>query len=152
MIMSKISVRQMIESDIPVLAHAVRQNWSRADAEHFATETACSFASSPWRPHFYTALHDADQIIGCAGYGPSWIGYNCYSIMWVSVFPAWQQKGVGKMLVSRCLNDLRAIATLVTLSTTKPDFYEQHWGFRQLHAFPGRQDESAQVLMSLVLP
>ena len=142
-------IRRLCEDDIPPLAHMVKANWSRGDAEHFISEAECSFASYAWRPHFYTAEIDGVPV-GCAAHVPNWISWGGYSLAWVGVFPSHQGQGVGRKLVNRCIDDIRARGTLIMLSTYVPEFYAKNWGFKKLQDFVGNDDKPS-VLMSLDL-
>lgn len=123
-------IRRTIEDDIPELCSIVSKNYNRETAEHFFDEVSLSFSSHLGRPWFYTALTDANMVVGCAGYGPSWTDYGAYSLFWVNVGPADQDCGFGKALVDRCLLDLVSRANVVILATTVPEFYSKVWGFK----------------------
>lgn len=144
-----IEVRLTIEDDVPTLARIVSENYSRAFAEYFVPECGCSFTTYPWKPHFYTAISDG-VIVGCACYVASWISWGTYSLAWVNTSRFYRRLGVGRALVDRCLNDISSIGSLVTLSTSVPDFYERNWGFKTLQEFFDHHGDSYSM-MSLQL-
>jgi GNAT superfamily N-acetyltransferase len=71
----------------------------------------------------------------------------------VQVHPAQQGHGVGQQLVTAALLELRPIASLVLLATTKPLYYQRHWGFKALDRFRAasmyERDGEIEHLMSL---
>jgi N-acetylglutamate synthase-like GNAT family acetyltransferase len=121
-------IRRTTEDDLPELCQIVSRNYDRETAEHFFDEANLSFSTRLGRPQFYTAV-EGGRLLGCAGYGPSWLTYGVYSLFWVNVPPDWRLKGIGKQLVQRCLRDLTSRADVVVLATTVPDFYWRNWGF-----------------------
>lgn len=143
-----ISIRRTIESDIPDLARIVSQNYSKETAEHFVPEVELSFASVPFRPWFYTAeIHG--EIVGCGGYGVSWLAYGAFSLFWINVAGWSRHRGIGRTIVEQCLRDLESRATLVILATSVPEFYSKNWKFETLTKFHG--DQMTDTLMALKL-
>jgi ribosomal protein S18 acetylase RimI-like enzyme len=136
-------IRRLTQDDIPECLHIVRRNWSLETAQSCHVELGQSFGTAVWRPIFYVACDAA--ILGLAGYSVSWMNYGIYDITWVNVDPSHQRRGVGKSLVDRCLHDISAVGSLVMLSTDKPEYYEQHWGFLRCFTHDGH------VIMRLVL-
>lgn len=139
-------IRRTIESDIPDLARIVSQNYTKETAEHFVPEAELSFASVPFRPWFYTAESEG-SIVGCGGYGVSWLAYGAFSLFWINVAGRSRNRGIGHAIVDRCLHDLKSRATLVILATSVPDFYSKNWNFQTLTKFHG--DQMTDTLMSL---
>lgn len=142
-------IRRTVESDVPDLARIVAGNYNKETAEHFVPEVELSFASVPFRPWFYTAEADG-AIVGCGGYGVSWLAYGAFSLFWINVDARRRSRGIGRAIVDHCLLDLRSRATLVLLATSVPDFYLTNWNFQTLTKFHG--DQMTDTLMSLELP
>lgn len=141
-------IRRTIESDIPALTKIVFKNYDKLTAEHFSAEVLCCFSNYLFRPNFYTALLN-DEIVGCASYIPNWLSYGSFSLSWVNVDREHQNRGFGKALVTKCLNDLSSIATLILLATSVPEFYSKNWKFVTIDTFDG--DMMTDTLMSLKL-
>lgn len=141
-------IRRLIEDDIPALAHIVAANYSRAIAESFVDEMVMTFAPYPYRPFFYTAIHEGEAV-GCAGYVANWLAYGTFTLSWVNVAKRLQGNGIGRMLVDRCLHDLAAKASFVILATSVPDFYAKNWGFVKIADMERQENEHmGTVVMS----
>jgi N-acetylglutamate synthase-like GNAT family acetyltransferase len=141
-------IRRTIEDDIPVLAHIVAENYSRAIAESFTDEMLMTFAPYPYRPFFYTAIQDGEPI-GCAGYVAAWLAYGTFTLSWVNVAKSLHGRGIGRQLVDRCLHDLKAKATFVILATSVPEFYSKNWGFQTIADMTAENEKLGTVVMSL---
>lgn len=141
-----ITIRRTEESDIPALTHIVSRNYGIGYAEQFNREIAMSFSSYFFRPWFYTAT-DQFRAVGCAGYGPALIDFSA-ALFWVNVHPDHQRRGIGKMLVQQCIDDLKAHARIVILNTDIPEFYEKNWRFQVLTI---TDDPGGKVIMGLRL-
>jgi predicted N-acetyltransferase YhbS len=141
-------VRRLIEDDIPALAHIIAANYSRSIAESFVDEMIMTFAPYPFRPFFYTAVHEG-KVVGCAGYVANWLAYGTFTLSWVNVAKKLQGMGIGRMLVDRCLSDLAAKASFVILATSVPEFYAKNWGFVKIATMPSQENEHlGNVVMS----
>ena len=141
-------IRRTIEDDIPVLAHIVAENYSRAIAESFTDEMLMTFAPYPYRPFFYTAVVGGEPI-GCAGYVASWLAYGTFTLSWVNVAKRLQGRGIGRQLVDRCMHDLKAKASFVMLATSVPDFYSKTWGFQKIADMTSENEQRGTVVMSV---
>jgi predicted N-acetyltransferase YhbS len=124
----KVAIRLLEPKDIPALLHIVRANWSEQTAQTAHVEIGQAFSQAVWRPIFYVAELDG-IVVGCACYHASWMAWGLYDIAWVNTHPSYQNEGVGRALVSRCINDIRAVGSLVMLTTKIPDYYAKNWGF-----------------------
>lgn len=144
-----IKIRRTSLDDIPSLTRIVHRNYAKETAEHFFDEINLSFSSALCRPWFYTAEDDELGVVGCAGYGTSWLAYGAYSLFWVNVDVRAQRRGVGTTLVQQCIDDLSHRATLILLATTIPGFYSKNWGFAARTDFSS--DQTTYTLMSLEL-
>ncbi len=125
---SPVRIRRLEPNDVPAALHIVRANWSEATAQSAHVEFGQAFSSAVWRPIFYAAEEDG-RVVGTAGYAVSWMQYGVYDITWVNVQTDRQRDGIGRMLVSQCLDDIRAVGSLAMLSTKVPDYYARWWGF-----------------------
>jgi predicted N-acetyltransferase YhbS len=127
----KVAVRLLEPKDIPALLHIIRANWSEQTAQTAHVEIGQAFSQAVWRPIFYVAELDG-IVVGCACYHASWMAWGLYDIAWVNTHPSYQNEGVGRALVSRCINDIRAVGSHVMLTTKIPDYYAKNWGFMPL--------------------
>lgn len=143
-------IRRTVENDIPALVEIVFKNYDKQIAEHFSAEILCAFSNYLFRPNFYTALIADNKVVGCASYISNWLSYGSFSLSWVNVGIEYQGNGYGKALVTKCLNDLNSIATLVLLATSVPEFYSKNWKFVTIDTFDGG-DLTQDTLMSLKL-
>lgn len=77
---------------------------------------------------------DADRapLVGMACYAASWMALGCYELTWVNVVPVRQGRGVGQQLVNKCLAEVKAVADVVMLTTSKPDYYRRFWNFQTI--------------------
>ncbi len=141
-------IRRMIEDDIPILAHIVAENYSRAIAESFTDEMLMTFAPYPYRPFFYTAVEN-NEPIGCAGYVAAWLAYGTFTLSWVNVRKDMQGYGFGRKLVDRCMYDLKAKASFVILATSVPEFYSKNWGFKKIAEMTSENEQMGTVVMSV---
>jgi GNAT superfamily N-acetyltransferase len=144
-----IVIRRTTENDASDLTRIVSENYSRAFAEIFASELDGALSPFPNGPHFYTAVMD-DRVAGCACYAPSWISWGTFSIGWVNADKDVRNHGIGRALVSKCISDIKNIGTLVTISTSVPEFYKKNWDFKHLQDFSGNEGDT-YALMSLSL-
>lgn len=140
-------IRRMIEDDIPILAHIVAENYSRALAESFTDEMLMTFAPYPYRPFFYAAIED-NEPIGCAGYVASWLAYGTFTLAWVNVAKRLHGRGIGRQLVNRCMSDLQAKGSFVILATSVPDFYSKNWGFKKIADMTSENEHMGTIIMS----
>lgn len=121
-------IRRLAYNDIPSCLHIVNENWGQTISQSCHIEFGQAFGNAVWKPIFYVVEID-QTVVGMAGYAVSWMNYGIYDITWVNVDPLFQRNGIGKMLVSRCIDDIKAIGSLIMISTDIPDYYKQHWGF-----------------------
>lgn len=121
-------VRPLGIEDIPALLHIVRSNWSENIAQMAHVEFGQAFNQAVWKPIFYVAEVNG-KIVGSAGYHVSWMAYGVYDITWVNAHIDHRNVGIGRALVTRCIDDIRAVGSLAMLSTKSPEYYAKRWGF-----------------------
>lgn len=128
------SIRRLRTDDIPACLGIVRDNYSIATAQSCHIELGQSFGDAAWKPIFYVAELQG-EIVGVGGYAVSWINYGIYDITWINVARRFQRRGIGRRIVNRCIEDIRAVGLLVMLSTDIPEYYKRWWGFEQCFSY-----------------
>lgn len=126
--------RRLQSEDIPCCLAIVRENWGIATAQSCHVELGQAFGEAVWKPIFYVA-ETGGQVVGVGGYCVSWMNYGIYDITWINVLAAMQRRGIGRLIVNRCLDDIRAVGLLAMLSTDIPEYYERWWGFERCFAY-----------------
>lgn len=122
------TLRLISRDDLPACIEIVRRNYDQSIARLAAMELAHSSLTT------YVAEQDG-VIVGCAAYAPATMDYGVYEICWINVTPASQRRGIGRMLVEKCLADVRSVGNMVLLSARTPQYYAEHWGFRAIHNY-----------------
>lgn len=139
-------IRLAVPQDLEALVSIVSRNWDRETARSVIIELDQAFRPHDWRPVLYVAEWDG-VVVGSAAFIASWMYYGIYELTWVNVHPDFRKRGIGKALVDRCISGIRPLGHLVMCSTHIPEYYVQHWGFKELY-----QHEKDQFIMSLPLP
>lgn len=122
-------LRRMMQEDIPELLHIIKQAWGEETARSAHVEFNESFSNAVWKPVGYVVSNQG-CLYGCATYTASWLNYGIYDLAWVCIHEKYQGQGIGKLLVNKCLEDIKAVGTLVALTTDKPEYYTKHWNFK----------------------
>lgn len=143
----KYNLRRMNEDDIPFLTSIVSENYSKFFAEQFVNEANFALNKLPFKPNFIV-IENQDKILGCACWNSNWCSWGVFNISWVQVKKHFQNIGIGKLLVNKCLEELKPQAGLIILSTSSPDYYSKNWGFKILQQYRGNEGEN-YILMSL---
>ncbi len=144
-------IRAMREDDIPKLAEIVSENYNKHCADMFYLEAGCSFYNYPFKPHFIVIESLLGDIIGCACWNTDWCSWGVFNISWVQIKKSMQNKGYGSLLIDCVLKDLKSQASLILLSTTKPDYYLK-WGFKEIKKYKvviEYDEEEIETLMAL---
>jgi predicted N-acetyltransferase YhbS len=146
-------IRSMIEDDVPKLAAIVALNYNRHCAEAFHHEARCAFYNYPFKPRFIVAEDSSGWPLGCACWNADWCSWGVFNISWVQVAPHIQGRGVGKALVESVLSELRPIASLILLATTKPIYY-QRWGFKVIQTYSAtvEYEKAGEIESLMALP
>lgn len=129
-----VTIRSMVEDDIAALAAIVAENYDAHCAEAFHHEARCAFYHYPFKPRFVVAQIDG-RVVGCACWTSDWCSWGVFNLSWVQVDQDLQGNGIGKLLVNTVMAELRPQAVLILLATTKPEYYQKHWGFRSLQRY-----------------
>lgn len=149
-----IFIRSMIPDDVPKLAAIVSRNYNKHCAEAFHHEAQCAFYHYPFPPHFVVAELDG-VVAGCACWVADWCSWGVFNISWVQVHSELQSAGIGKELVGAVLQQLRPLSSLILLATTKPGYYEKHWGFKAIQTYRANtkyeDDGEVETLMALAV-
>lgn len=144
---ASIHLRRMVEDDTAALKAIICSNHGKEAVARFGDELMSSFMAYPHRPFVYVAV-DKGEVVGCASFLQNFISWASFSITWVNVAPHRQRQGIGKLLVDRCLHDLRSEADIVLLSTASPAYYADHWGFEELRLI---DNDPKHYLMALMM-
>jgi hypothetical protein len=129
-------IRPLEARDLVGCIDLVRQAYGIPYARYAEIELNQALAASAPKPFFIVHATD-DLVTGFAGYCPSGLDFAIWSLIWVNTRPGWRRRGIGRVLVQRCLSDMTAIASTAILATTIPDWYERHFGFRRIYEYGG---------------
>ena len=121
----------MTYSDIPACLMVIAECWDKSTAQIAKPDLESMFASTVWKPFFYVA-EENNEIIGLACYNISWLCYGIYDFTWHGVKEKYRNKGVGRSLVQKRLDDLKSIADYVMIVTGIPEYYEKHFDFKTI--------------------
>jgi predicted N-acetyltransferase YhbS len=151
--MMTVLIRSMKDDDVSILAAIIGKNYNKHCAEAFHHEARCAFYHYPFKPRFLVA-ENFSKIVGCVCWNTDWVSWGVFNISWVQVDPEYKGQGIGKMLVDAALTELRPIASMVLLATTKPAYYER-WGFQPLKSYRATVEYEVsgetEILMGLTI-
>lgn len=145
-------IRLLKKIDFDSVAEIVKLNYGEKYKKLAIIEVKEMFKKSSMPPKYYV-VENQDKIIGFAGYNQSMIDYSIYQMFWVNVHPKWQKKGIGKLLVSKVINEIKknkkSKLILLTADTTKGNevYYKKNFGFKIIQ----KLEEGQSLLMSLCL-
>ncbi|MCL5430585.1 MAG: GNAT family N-acetyltransferase [Candidatus Marsarchaeota archaeon] len=133
-------IRPLKKSDIRSTSKIVLENYSRRYQLNAAKEMRAE-----WRNHVdpprYIVAEESGKIIGLGGYTQSWMDYHIYNVFWINVEPKWQGRGVGTKIMQKIISDIKKkrgldkTASMILLTTDKPGFYSEKFGFKTLSMF-----------------
>ena len=130
-----IYLRLLQPQDVMPCLQIIKDNWvspresRKPQIAH--SELNQAFTNDIWKPTFYVAYNDQNHVLGLAGYHISWIDYGIYEISWVNVRQYVQGGGIGKVLVSQCLEDIFIVGHTAMLATHIPEYFEK-FGFETI--------------------
>lgn len=139
-------IRPMTQTDLPQCMRLAREGWDKFAGQVAQPEFMEMFTASAWRPFFYVA-EDGGRLVGMAGWNTSWLTYGIYNLFWVAVQKNCRGAGIGRALVSKCLNDLEPLADAVMLMTSVPEFYEKNWGFKTIAEIKSAEDYGDKLML-----
>jgi predicted N-acetyltransferase YhbS len=130
-------IRPIKKSEIKRASQIVASNYSMRYGKYAKREITAMFDNKVFPPH-YLVVEENGEVLGFGGYIQSWMDYNIYNIFWVNVDPKYQRKGIGSLLVARIINEIKGLrgtdkkGYMILLTTDKPRFYTERFGFRIL--------------------
>jgi ribosomal protein S18 acetylase RimI-like enzyme len=135
-------IRLLRQEDIAAAAQIVQANYTERYAELATLEMKEMFGPSPIRPTYVVAEEDG-RVVGFAGFMISWMDYHVATIFWVNVARSVQRRGVGKKLVRKILQMLRAgqekegpvHLVLLTASSSLHTYCTRNFGFQTIQIF-----------------
>lgn len=145
-------IRLLTKEDLDSIAEIVRLNYAKKYEKLATAEVNEMFNKSSMAPKYYVA-ENQKIIIGFAGYNQSMIDYGIYQMFWVNVHPKWQKKGIGKLLVSKVITEIRrkkdSNLIILTADNTKGNevYYKKNFGFKRIQ----KLEDGQSSLMSLCL-
>lgn len=145
-------IRLLTKEDLVSIAEIVRLNYSKKYEKLATSEVKEMFNKSSMRPKYYVA-ENQQNVIGFGGYNQSMIDYGIYQMFWVNVHPKWQRKGIGKLLVTKVITDIKrrkdSNLIILTADTTNGNevYYNKNFGFKRIQKLENGQSS----LMSLCL-
>lgn len=139
------TIRPMTAADITQCLACAHAGWGRDAASRAIDEFTAGVSTHVARPVYYVAEVDS-LVVGVAGYAPSWIDWDTWSLCWVSVLPHQRNRGLGRALVHRCIEDLRLVARHVILTTNVPEFYHV-WNFEAIREM---SDKNTLMILDFV--
>jgi N-acetylglutamate synthase-like GNAT family acetyltransferase len=145
-------IRLLTTGDLGSIAEIVRLNYAKKYEKLATSEVKEMFKKSSMPPKYYV-VENQDKIIGFAGYNQSMIDYGIYQMFWVNVHPKWQKRGIGKLLVSKVITEIKkkknSNLIILTADTTKGNevYYKKNFGFKRIQ----KLEDGQSSLMSLRL-
>ncbi|MES2023568.1 MAG: GNAT family N-acetyltransferase [Patescibacteria group bacterium] len=133
-------IRLLKKKDIKTASIIAGMNYSKKEEKLAKIELKEMFTKGPFRPVFYVA-EEKGKVIGFAGYAQAWMEYSVYQIFWVNVTPNEKGKGIGKVLVSKVIAEIKKKknADLILISADENaknhEYYKKHFGFKTLELF-----------------
>ena len=123
-------MRLVKKSDIPYLMKIVEANYSKSDARTARREISATFTKMINKPIYIVALNCQEEIVGFAGFAPSWISDYIYEIFWVQVKRNFQRKGIGALIMKETIRMIKRIQNqsrtcVILLTTRSPQFYKK---------------------------
>lgn len=141
-IINPMRVRLLTQKDLPDAGEIVGLNYTNKYKKMAIGELNDMFGASSIRPLYYV-VEIQKQVVGFGGYIQSMIDYGVYQMFWVNVHPNWQKRGVGKLLVSKIINEIKKKedAELIILSADNrvgnQDYYKDKFDFRVVQEIEG---------------
>ncbi len=145
-------IRLLTKGDLDSVAEIVRLNYAKKYEKLATAEVQEMFKKSSMPPKYYV-VENQEKIIGFAGYNQSMIDYGIYQMFWVNVHPKWQKKGIGKLLVTKVINEIKrkkeSNLIILTADNTNgnEDYYKKNFGFKRIQ----KLEDGQSSLMSLCL-
>lgn len=131
-------LRALKQKDILSCSKIIEKNYSKKYRDNSILEMKEMFGNSKIKPKYIVA-EENNKIRGFGGYIQSWIDYGIYQIFWINVDPEFQRKNIGTKIVNEIIKEIKSLegwakkASLVELSTSKPEFYEKKFGFKKVY-------------------
>lgn len=128
-----------------------QENYSLIDSKQAKYELLEMFGRTKIKPQYYVV--ETNKVIAFGGYIKSWMNDYKYNIFWVNVDPHEQNKGFGKVVVSKIIIEIKkrknAKVILLTADINKGNdhYYERNFGFKKILQF----DKDKDCLMALNL-
>jgi ribosomal protein S18 acetylase RimI-like enzyme len=143
-------IRKLRRDDIAAACAIVAKNYSPHYAALARRELEAMFTGSSVVRPTYFAVVEKGRLLGFAGYIVSWMDYSVGNVFWVNVDPAFQRRGIGKMLLEKIIAHARTNPDMdVLLLTAKiPEYYRRNFGFRTLSQFGETQDHLMELQLA----
>lgn len=130
-------IRPLRRGDISSASKIIGRNYSLKYQHSSIREMNAMFDNKVIPPKYFVA-EENEAVIGCGGYIQSWMDYTVYNIFWINVMPEYQRKGIGTKMVGTIIAEIKRQkhvghkAGMILLSTDKPRFYKEKFGFKVL--------------------
>jgi len=137
-----INVRYMMDDEhdiIPACEIIVKNNGEQY--RHRALNELLAMYTNIGISPRYIVAEDEGKIVGVGGFINGWLSYNIYEIFWVNVTPSHQSKGIGKLIISKIIEEIRnddaalEIILSVDSSGNLVTYYAKNFGFIPIHSF-----------------
>jgi glutamate---cysteine ligase / carboxylate-amine ligase len=134
-----IVLREAKADDVDAMVAVVDDCFPGADLAAARREMSEAFSDALYKPTYMVAV-DHGKLVGMTGYISSYLDYETFEIIWVSVRPDWQSKGVGSRVVKAALDAIaahpeRARPCRVLLSTDLDEYFTR-LGFERISRSP----------------
>lgn len=123
-------IRDLRPEDIEDCKNIVQYYWGIEIACQAMWELEEMFTSnSKWPPHYYV-VEEGKSILGFGGFKSAWLMSNAFELIWVNVCPWARGRGIGSLLMTKRLEEIRRRGgNMVLLMTQKTAFFEK-FGFK----------------------
>ncbi|MEK6917322.1 MAG: GNAT family N-acetyltransferase [Nanoarchaeota archaeon] len=130
-------IRKIKRTEIDEVSKIVGKNYKKIYEKLCKKELGSMFIDKVLPPEYLIA-EEKGKIVGFAGYSQSWIDYKIYEIFWVNVNPAFQNNGIGTIIVKKVIDKIKSkkgktkSCSMILLTTKNPNFYKKRFKFKTI--------------------
>lgn len=122
-----VTIREMVEADIPRCVEITRLNWGDRTAGRTERELRLLLANRS--ATYYVTVEPSGVISGFAGMMPSWLMHDVWDFIWINIHPEFMQWGLGRALTEHRIKEvIDRKGAAIHLITQKHAFFKK-FGF-----------------------